>query len=196
MSHKPDKKKHKGKGKPPASLRDMSYHQAQAGAAAQTAAAAQGGDLTTLLALSGSVQAGEPICIRGEPLHGWSLQVILDLQLATDVLGDDPVQKLGGFVSRTLSDAASTVLPNAEELTWLGVAGFIFSRPFEAFQALSDVQRFSGVTPEDAAAARQDFRAEALRVVGAWTPAEIGLFIRHLILLGKPAAAGAKMPPA
>jgi hypothetical protein len=177
--------------KPPVSARDVSYHQAQAGAAAQQAAADAGGDPAAVgeLIASASIRP-EPAIIQGEPLHGYTLQVILCTQIATSALGRNPLDALPDFITRSMADPKAA--PNADELLALGRIGFIFTRPAEAYELLADAAEAGDETLK--ARRVRDFDAAALEVAGGWTPGDIGILIRHLITVGKSDARGTERP--
>lgn len=170
---------------PPVSARDVSFHQAQAGAAAQQAAADAGGQPAAVGELIASANLRpEPAVIQGEPLHGYTLQVILCTQIATSALGRNPLDALPDFITRSLQDPKAT--PNASELLALGRIGFIFTRPAEAYELLADAVESGDETLK--ARRVRDFDAAALETTGGWTPADISTLIRHLITVGKSGA--------
>lgn len=175
--------------KPPVSARDVSFQQALAGGEAQRAAAATGGDPADLRALAQSVKA-QPVTIRGQELHGFSLQVILDLQLVTVVTGFNPLEQLPDLVSRLAANHA--VLPTPAELRAIALLGWIFTDPLGAFDLLDDASR-----AEDPAA-RADLVRElertACAVVGSWDMQEIGSLFAHIVRLGKSVPAAAATP--
>lgn len=177
--------------KPTVSARDVSYHQAQAGTAAQQAAAATGGDPTAVgeLIASAAVRP-EPAVIQGETLHGYTLQVILCTQIATGALGRNPLDALPDFITRSMADPKAA--PNATELLALGRIGFIFTRPAEAYELLTDAAEASDETLK--ARRVRDFDAAALEATGGWTPGDIGILIRHLITVGKSGARATERP--
>lgn len=171
--------------KPPIPARDVSLHQAQAGMAAQAAASAAGGEPAAVAELIRSANPQpEPASIRGEPLHGYTLQVILCTQIATEALGADPLSALPAFIARAAADPAAS--PTRHELLALARIGFIFTRPAEAYEMLADTAE----SADDAVKARRvrDFDAAALEVAGTWQPEDISTLIRHLVTVGKPAA--------
>jgi hypothetical protein len=170
---------------PPVSVSEVSLRQAEAGAAAQQTAAATGGDPATLADVVRSAQApAEPLMIQGEPLHGYTLQVILCMQLSVTALGAEPLAALGAYITRAAGDA--NAVPAAEELLALGRAGYIFTRPAEAYELLADAAECADAAVK--ARRVRDFDAAALEVTGSWTPSDIGTLVRHVVTVGKPAA--------
>lgn len=150
--------------KPPVSARDVSFQQALAGGEAQRAAAATGGDPADLRAVHASL-GDEPPSIGGRLLHGYSLQVILNLQLAATVLEGDLLAKLPPMFRRLATD--QTAMPAADDLLNLARLALVFMDPFHAFELLDEMSAAEGAG--DQKAARRQYDREALTLVGGWT---------------------------
>lgn len=170
------------------SPRDLSWQQAQAGQAAQTVAQAAGAEPADLRALRHS--ATPPLAeIRGVALHGFSLQVILNLQLAQAVTGSDLLVSLTPVIARLVADSAASLMP--EDLELISKLGFIFLHPHLAYDLLDEIT--AAVDAEERAALLRDFRRSAVQCCADWSSPEIAILVRHLLTLGK--HAGSAVPP-
>ena len=171
----------------PISLRDLSWQQAQAGHAAQAVAQAAGAEPSDLRALRHS--AAPPVSeIRGVTLHGFSLQVVLNLQLSQAVTGADLLQGLTPVIGRLMQDS-SAVLTSAD-LELLAKLGYIFLYPAQAYDVLDEIS--SAVDEAERAAFLREFRRAAVQCCGDWSSDEIAILVRHLLTLGKLGASAAQ----
>jgi hypothetical protein len=172
----------------PITPRDLSWQQAQAGHAAQTVAQAAGAEPSDLRALRHS--ASPPLAeIRGTALHGFSLQVVLNLQLAQAVMGKDLLQGLTPVIGRLIQDSSAAL--TTADLELLSKLGFIFLFPAEAYDFLDEIS--SAVDDAERTALLRDFRRAAVQCCGGWNSDEIAILVRHLLTLGKPGVSA--IPP-
>lgn len=178
--------------KPPQTItpRDLSYQQAVAGQQAATEAQSAGMAPADLRALVHS--SAPPVTrIRHHVLHGFSLQVILDLQLASVLFGGDLLTALTPVVNRFMSEPNAS--PTADELKLLARIAWIFTDPVNAYDYLQDA-----LDEQDAKERKTAVRAcdrQALDICGDWTTTELGEMLKHIVLLGKPAEAETPTPP-
>lgn len=172
----------------PEQSRALGKTQAAAGIAAAHLSAAAGGDTEQISELIQSAQTRADLPqIRGRLLHPQTLQVVLCIQLLEAHFGGMG-ETLGG-----LAAAGDDHAPSVDQLTSLARLGYIFTAPADAYESLRDVAEAEDAQEKGIATRALD--TQALEVCGDWTPAEMGALTRHLLTLGKPAAAAAPTMP-
>lgn len=163
---------------PAVTERDISFQQAKAGISAQQVAQSAGADPADIRALALSVPS-RPLVIQGQTLHGFSLQVVLDLQLAATVFDGDPIQALQPVIDKVVEEVGIAPF----ELLLIARLGWIFTCPAEAYDLLAEAADATEVA-ERRSAIRYCDRA-ALEICGEWTADEMGQLIGHILRLGK-----------
>jgi hypothetical protein len=172
---------------PPITERELSYHEALAGAKARETAASSGGDPAALRAVVAAASATSHVSlltshapqVSGFPLREDDLLVTLACLHYAKAFGADPRTQL----ARTHLAELTPEL-EAQRITALAALGFIFTQPDAAWDIL-DRAVDAETSDEDRSGWRRDFRRASMEFAGTFTPADVDTLAAHLVRLAR-----------